>query len=106
MDIHFEVSFVPRGSIDRACWRSVLLRILAKDGKRIRLESDEDVMEAVRRVMGLWRRRCLQLSELGWEAAAGKSLQYLRNCPPWMVAVQPSCDRGQPFQCMRSYICP
>jgi hypothetical protein len=106
MDISFEASFVPRSAIDRACWRSVLLRILARKGKRIRLESDEDILEAVGRVMGLWRRRCRQLKELGWEGAVGKNFQYLRNCPPWMVSVLPSCDRGQPFQCMRSYICP
>jgi hypothetical protein len=106
MDIPFEVAFVPQSAIDRACRGAVLSSILGKKGKRPDLSSDEMIIKAMNKVLKLWRMRTVLLRDAGWEDAAGVSFQYLRNCPPWGVAVNQCLGDNPPRQCWRSYICP
>jgi hypothetical protein len=106
MDVRFSVDFVPKDKLSRACHGAVLHPLLSKRGAKLHLKTDDDVIQAVRSVLSLWRKRVSILSGLGWTRLKGKSFQYARNCEPCMLAVKPAYEGRHSRSCKQSIICP
>ncbi len=98
-DVKFEVSQVFRHACAMAERRAVLWTLAAQKD----MTKDGAVEAAVLKVLGLWRRRCNVLREVGWNQARTVRFQYMRNCPPSTVR---ACVSGSVRPCNMRAICP